>query len=149
MYLRGEHALSELCQHFGVSRKTAYKWLQRYAGGGVASLVDKSKRPHHNPNAVTAEVEHAFVEARKQHPNWGPKKLRLVCAKAYPGLQLPAVSTIGAILARRGLTHRRRRLRRVAAPYGQPFLGYDTPNAVWCADFKGTSAWATASAATL
>ncbi len=52
MYLRGEHALSELCQHFGISRKTAYKWLQRYAGGGVASLVDKSKRPHHSPNAV-------------------------------------------------------------------------------------------------
>jgi len=61
-YLRGEHALTDLCQSFGISRKTAYKWLQRYAGGGVASLVDQSKRPHHSPKAVTAEVEHAFVD---------------------------------------------------------------------------------------
>jgi transposase-like protein len=42
MYLRGEHALSELCQHFGVSRKMAYKWLQRYAGG--PDQVDDSLR---------------------------------------------------------------------------------------------------------
>jgi putative transposase len=136
-YLRGEMHLTELCESFGISRKTAYKWLDRYAGGGVACLVDQSRRPHHSPRAVTAEVEHAFVDARKHHPTWGPKKLRTALAKSFPGLQLPAVSTVGSILSRRGLTQPRRRLRRVATPYGQPFLSYDTPNAVWCADFKG------------
>ena len=136
-YLRGELALSELSAGFGISRKTAYKWLNRYAGEGVAGLADLSRRPHLSPTAVTAEVERAFVDARKLHPTWGPKKLRTVVLRGYPGLQMPAISTVGAILKRRGLTQPRRRMRRTVAPYGKPFLGYDSPNAVWCADFKG------------
>lgn len=136
-YLRGEMSLSELSAGFGISRKTAYKWLNRYAGEGVSALADHSRRPRLSPRAVTEQVERAFVEARKLHPTWGPKKLRTLLERGYPGLQLPAMSTIGAILKRRGLTQPRRRMRRAVAPYGQPFLGYDTPNAVWCADFKG------------
>lgn len=136
-YLRGELKLTELCAAFEISRKTAYKLLNRYAAEGVAGLGDRSRRPHHCPTAVTEQVESAFVAARKQHPTWGPKKLRTLVARGYPGLKLPSVSTVGAILKRRGLSQPRRRMRRVVAPYGQPFRGYDTPNAVWCADFKG------------
>src|SRR5512144_1561375 len=136
-YMRGEMTLSELCVAFGVSRKTAYKWLNRYAGEGVQGLVDLSRRPHVSPGAVTDQVESAIVDARKRKPRWGPKKLTTLLAQEFPGLKLPALSTIGAILKRRGLTQPRRRMRRVVSPYGKPFLGYDAPNAVWCADFKG------------
>ncbi len=37
--------VSELCRRFGVSRKTGYKWLSRYAAEGSAGLVDQSRRP--------------------------------------------------------------------------------------------------------
>ena len=37
--------VSELCRRFGVSRKTGYKWLSRYAAEGRAGLVDQSRRP--------------------------------------------------------------------------------------------------------
>lgn len=136
-YMRGETTMTELCAAFGVSRKTAYKWLNRYVGEGVNGLVDLSRRPHVSPGAVTEQVERAIVDARKRKPRWGPKKLTTLLAQEFPGLKLPALSTLGAILKRRGLTQPRRRMRRVVSPYGQPFRGYDSPNAVWCADFKG------------
>jgi transposase InsO family protein len=135
-YLRGELSLSRLSSTFGVSRKTAYKWIARYASGGVAELLNRSRRPLSNPNAMSREVASLVVSMRKQHPFWGPKKLLAVLGPAYPGLKLPAMSTVGHLLARHGLARPRRTIRR-STPYGQPFLGYDKPNAVWCADFKG------------
>lgn len=136
-YLRQELPLTELCAGYGISRKTAYKLLKRYAAEGVAGLEDRSRRPRFSPGAVTEQVERAIVEARKRKPRWGPKKLTKMLMKELPGLKLPALSTMGAILKRRGLSQPRRRVRRSVAPYGQPFRGYDAPNAVWCADFKG------------
>ena len=135
-YLRGEMVVSRLCDAFGVSRKTAYKWIDRYSEGGVAELVERSRRPHSHPNAMSPEVESLIIATRKEHAFWGPKKLLAVLRTSYPGLILPATSTIGHLLARRGLSHPHRTPRR-SSPYGQPFLGYDKPNAVWCADFKG------------
>jgi transposase InsO family protein len=135
-YLRGELAVSRLCEAFGVSRKTAYKWIARYAEGGVAELLERSTRPFSHPKTTSPEVASLIVATRKEHPFWGPKKLVAVLRTGYPGLKLPATSTVGHLLTRRGLTHPRRATRR-SSPYGEPFLGYDKPNAVWCADFKG------------
>lgn len=135
-YLRGEIKVNRLSDSFGVSRKTAYKWIKRYAEGGIAELVERSKRPHEHPNATSPEVVALVIAMRKEHAFWGPKKLLAVLASGYPGLKLPATSTVGHLLARHGLTHAQRKVRR-STPYGQPFLGYDKPNAVWCADFKG------------
>ena len=135
-YLRGELAVSRLCEAFGVSRKTAYKWIKRYSEAGIADLVEHSRRPHSHPKATSPEVVALIVAMRKEHAFWGPRKLLAVLHSGYPGLALPATSTVGHLLARHGLTHPRRTTRR-SPPYGQPFLGYDKPNAVWCADFKG------------
>jgi putative transposase len=135
-YLRGELSLSRLCETFGVSRKTAYKWISRYADGGVAELLERSRRPLSNPRSTSREVVSLIVAMRKQYAFWGPKKLLTMLGTAYPGLKLPANSTVGHLLARHGMTHPRRSSRRTA-PYGQPFLGYDKPNAVWCGDYKG------------
>jgi putative transposase len=33
-------SFAELCQRYGVSRKTAYKWLERYQCEGLAGLQD-------------------------------------------------------------------------------------------------------------
>jgi transposase InsO family protein len=135
-YLRGELPVSRVCDSFGVSRKTAYKWIARYASGGVAELVGRSSRPRSHPNTTSREVVSLIIAMKKQHPHWGPKKLLELLGAAYPGLKLPATSTVGHLLARYGLTKPRRTPRRTSR-YGQPFLGYDKPNAVWCIDFKG------------
>lgn len=126
----------DLCQDFGISRKTGYKWVRRYEADGAAALQDRSRAPHQHPNAVPEHMVKTIVAIRRQHPRWGPRKLRVVLGRRRPRSMLPAASTIGDILKRQGLVRPRRRNRR-SSPYGERLRQYDAPNAVWCADFKG------------
>jgi putative transposase len=132
----GERNMSALCREFGISRKTGYALLARYHSGGGAALQDRSRAPQQHPNAVAAELEAAIVQARACHPTWGPAKLRRWLERQHPATAWPAVSTIGALLQRHGLTVPRRRVHRTL-PYTQPLAHCDGPNRVWCADFKG------------
>jgi transposase InsO family protein len=135
--LRGELTMSELCQKYEVSRKTGYKWWARFAAEGRGDLADRSHAARAHPNATPDPTVTVVVDARKAHPTWGPRKLRAWLTMKYPRLALPAPSTLGAILKRQGLA-RPRRPRRRPPPYGAPFLPCAAPNAVWCADFKGS-----------
>lgn len=134
--LQAETSFSDLCLEFGISRKTGYKWVQRYEAEGVQALVDRSHAPHCHPHAVPDAVVEAILSIRRQHPRWGPLKLRVVLRRRQPWLTLPAASTVGDILKRHGLVRKRRRVRR-SSPYGERLRQYAAPNAVWCADFKG------------
>jgi putative transposase len=134
---QGENwSMTELCEIYGVSRKTGYKWLKRYEQDGMEGLQDLSRAPQEHPNAVAPETEEAIVELKQQRPNWGPKKLLRILQRQRPEVGWPVRSTIGAILKRHGLVRSRRRCRKTP-PYEQPFAGYDHPNAVWSADLKG------------
>jgi putative transposase len=134
-WLAHEESMSVLCQRFGISRKTGYKVLGRYAGEGPAGLRERSHAVHRQPHALAEAVQQAILELRGTRPSWGPRKLRAWLARRRPEQGWPAASTIGALLQRHGLTVPRRR-RRHAAPMrlGPPATG---PNEVWAADFKG------------
>jgi transposase InsO family protein len=135
-YLEHEEPLSSTCQRFGISRKTGYKWIERYELGGVGELLDRPRVALSHPHATPEEVAAEFIAARKRHPRWGPRKLLVVVARRRPDLHLPAASTVGEILGRHGLVGRKKRIRR-SSPYADRLGGYDQANAVWCADFKG------------
>lgn len=132
-YQDGRLSLSELCGLYGISRQCAYKWLRRYEAEGIEALVDRSRRPRGNSRAVGASVEELVVAARSTHPQWGPRKLRAWLGAQHPELQLPAASTIGEILKRRGLVRPRRKRR----PSGALPGAGGTSGGLWCADFKG------------
>lgn len=131
LYLNGTTAMTTLCRRFGVSRKTAYKWVARYQAGGADALMDQSRRPqtspHQTPPAQVAQV----LALAKEHPTWGGTKLHF--ALRDDGMDpLPAPSTITTILRRAG------RLRDV--PVAQrPYVRFarDAPNELWQMDFKG------------
>jgi transposase InsO family protein len=77
-----------------------------------------------------------LVQARREHPTWGPKKLLALLERQQPGRKLPAASTVGEVLKREGLVQPRRR--RPKQPGARPGLTQEVgPNDVWCADFKG------------
>lgn len=137
--LRGELTMSALCEKYVVSRKTGYKWLTRFREEGKQALRDRSRACLHHPNATSEELAVLLIDARKSHPTWGARKLVAWLEMKYPRVHLPSPSTVGEILKRYGLT-RRRRKRHKAPPYAAPFRGCDEPNAVWCADFKGSFA---------
>jgi transposase InsO family protein len=133
---RGEQTMAELCRQFGISRKTGYKWLARYAAAGALGLRDQSRAPHRCPHAVSPEVREAILALRRRYPTWGPKKLAVKLEQQRPRVVVPAPSTIGDILATAGVVVARRRRRRVP-PRTQPLAQASAPNVVWCADFKG------------
>ena len=127
----------DLCREFGVSRKTGYKYWNRYKEHGPEGLGDFSRRPHRAPNQTPDEIIQLAIAARLAHPTWGPRKLRVVLKRQHPGISIPAASTIGTILSRNDLVPPRR-VRRRAAPTPVDKLTPGTePNEVWCADYKG------------
>jgi transposase InsO family protein len=132
----GERTVSELCRVFGISRKTGYKWLERYREHGEASLEERSRAPHHHPNVMSEETATQIVRVRRAHPDWGPEKLLDWLSRRKPELALPAICTAAELLKREGLVKPRKR-KRHATPYGAPFVQAVAPNDLWSADFKG------------
>ncbi len=56
-----EQSMAELCRLYDISRKTGYKWLDRWQQEGVAGLADRSRAPRHNPNRVPPEQVAAIL----------------------------------------------------------------------------------------
>jgi putative transposase len=133
---RQEEAFAALCRRFRVSRKTGYKWLDRYEAEGVEGLLDRSRAPHAHPQAVDAVVAERCLAVRRAHPSWGPLKVRAYLARRDLAVVWPAASTIGDLFDREGLTVKRR-LRRRSPPSSVPFADCALANDVWCIDFKG------------
>ncbi|HUS65789.1 MAG TPA: IS481 family transposase [Kofleriaceae bacterium] len=132
----GRLNFAELCRLFGISRKTGYKWMERYEAEGPLGLRARSSAPHTSPQRIEDQVAAELVSLRKAHPTWGPRKLLAILERAHPSRDWPAASTVGDLLKREGLVQRRQR-RRHASPTTQPFADCVAPNDTWCIDFKG------------
>jgi putative transposase len=135
-YLRQSLSISELCTNYGISRKTGYKWIDRYLHDGPQGLEDRSTKPYTAPNRTPEHVVQALVDLRSHHPTWGGGKLLAVIERRHRGWELPARSTACEILKRHGLIAKKRSRRRIGHP-GTPTSQILAPNDCWCADFKG------------
>lgn len=134
---RGLYAMMELCARYGISRKTGYKWLARYAAEGAHGLVERSHAPHVCPHRVPEELATILLMARRAHPTWGPGKLMQYLAPRHPSVAVwPAISTVADLLKRHGLVRPRRRRRANVHPGAVPICT-SAPNDLWTADFKG------------
>ena len=134
-YRRGEARVSELCRRYGVSRKTGHKWIARFEEEGVGGLLNRSHAPHNCEHRLDEALEQEIILVRQDHPTWGPKKILSWLKANRKGQIWPALSTIGAVLDRAGLTvHRKRRSR---IPASAPFGACSAANDVWTVDFKG------------
>jgi len=135
-YQRDLCSVTELCDRYGVSRKTGHKWIARYAADGPGGLAVRSSRPRHSPQTTAASVVTAIVALRRRYPRWGGKKILAVLGEREPRWTLPAVSTANDILKRAGLVTSARR-RRPVRHSGYVAAPVTEPNRVWTADFKG------------
>jgi transposase InsO family protein len=125
--------MREACEEFQISRPTGYEWLRRYQAGGIAGMVEKSRRPLHSPRQTAMHVEKRVVELRQQRPDWGARKLQVLLERER--VKLPAV-TIHRILLRHDLVREQDRHR----PAVQRFQR-EAPNQLWQMDFKGPVGW--------
>ena len=135
-YLRECFSITELCDRYGVARKTGYKWIERYLRLGPCGLEERSRKPRHSPNATEPQIVVALLEMRKRHPSWGAKKLLPMVHRRHPRWDLPDRSTVYDILRRHGMVQKKRSPRRVGHP-GKPSSLILAPNDVWSADYKG------------
>lgn len=130
-------SMTELCEAFGVSRKSGYKWVERYGEAGLEGLRDRSRSPRMHPNATAPELVSRLIAARQKHPFWGPRKLLVGLRRDEPELEWPATSTAAEILKRAGMVQGRRR-HRDAVPLQRSELSTPTyANQVWGVDYKG------------
>jgi putative transposase len=126
-----------LCELFGISRQTGYKWARRFAESrGSDRLEERSRRPQRSPTATPEKLVKAILRQRRNFPTWGPVPLRKMLTTSRPDVQWPSASTFGGILKRHGMVSPRLRRQR-AAPGARPFSRCREPNDVWCVDFKG------------
>jgi putative transposase len=105
--LEGE-SMSQLCEEFGISRKTGYKILHRYRECGVEGLTDRARRPYRHANQLPIQVETLIVRLKREKPACGAPKIRERLARLYPEVHRPAISTVHAVLDRHGLVKRAR-----------------------------------------
>ncbi|WP_454709803.1 IS481 family transposase [Delftia acidovorans] len=136
-HLRGGVPLSELCRRYGISRKTAYKWVERYRQLGMDGLQERSRRPHGNNQAISYAQRRAIIELRtQQRSQMGPKKLHALLLQRWGPQETPSKTTIYNVLKAEGLVCSRR-VRRRSVPTAQPLRTSKQPNGVWSADYKG------------
>jgi transposase InsO family protein len=133
---KSEECFAVLCRRFGISRKTGYKWLDRYEQFGPAGLKERAPIALTCPHKTADELIVAIVDLRKEHPSWGPKKLK-ARLEALGTSGVPAASTIGDLLKKHGLVRPRRRRVYPPSMTPQPLAAATVPNDTWCVDFKG------------
>lgn len=137
-WLRGGATnLAALCRLYEISRKTGYKWIERFEKGGLPALEDRSHVARHQPRRIAPAIEKRLIEARRRHPTWGPKKLRAWLAESKPETAWPAASTIGEALKRAGMVEPRKRVRRLTDSPPGPLREPAASNDVWTLDHKG------------
>lgn len=122
----------ELCRRFGVSPKTAYKWIRRYRQEGAGGLADRSRRPRNSPARTPEPIEGQVLRMRESHPAWGGRKIR-ARLEALGVQSLPATSTITDILRRHG------KIAPEESAKHQAWIRFEhpRPNDLWQMDFKG------------
>ena len=135
--LKAGERMSDLCQEFGISRKTGYKFERRFEERGPNGLYDVSRRPKRFARQISPGIQTAILELKREKTTWGAAKIQEVLRRKHPGMELPVRSTIHDLLDRHGLVKKRSKRRRYHA---YPTLRDDdikAPNQLWCADFKG------------
>ena len=132
--LQGER-MAELCCEIGISRKTGYKFWNRYKDIGLHGLTDRARRPFRYANQLPLQLKKEILRIKQEKPSWGAPKIREIIKRKYPEVKTPAKSTIHCILDRHGLVKRRKKRRFKAQ--GTPLSTTYNPNDLWCADYKG------------
>jgi len=125
----------QLCQEYGISTKTGYKWKERFLEQGLNGLSELSRRPKSSPEGLSEQVVCQIVALKHEHMHWGPRKIRNVYQRKHA--EVPSESSFKRVLQRAGLIKPRRLRSRQQA--GRLSTGHKAqgPNEVWTVDFKG------------
>lgn len=137
-YKEGILTFAEICRGYEISRKTGYKWLERYQDDPVNGLADLSRAPKIQAGATDPNLVNQILNLKYLRNTWGPKKILAELKKHSPDQEWPSATTIGNILDKHGLVIRRTYKRRFPKT-NTSLIDAEHANDVWCMDFKGWS----------
>jgi putative transposase len=129
-----------LCEEYGISTKTGYKWRERFLRQGLEGMEEESRRPRSSPKQLSESQVCEMVKLKLVHRHWGPRKIRTLYHRRHG--QAPSESSFKRILEQVGLTQPRR-VREGPRDGGRLSSGRrgQSPNEVWTVDFKGWWRW--------
>ena len=129
-----------LCEEYGISTKTGYKWRERLMRQGLEGIGEESRRPRSSPKQLSEREVCEMVKLKLVHRHWGPRKIRTLYHRRHG--QAPSESSFKRILEQVGLTMPRR-VREGPGEGGRLSSGRrgQEPNEVWTVDFKGWWQW--------
>ena len=131
----GEISKEEICKKFGVSKKTGYKWYNRYRKLGKDGLKDLSKTPHKLPYKYSDDQIERLINYKRERLKWGPKKILVKLKELYPGEEWPSKTRLHEIFDEYNLVTKKRIKPRV--PATAPLGNYIDCNDAWAVDLKG------------
>lgn len=137
LVLRAQDSFAKNCHHFGISRKTGYKWRSRFWEEGRRGLRNRPRRPF-TPRRTSPQWLKGIRALRRRYPRWGARKLRQHLRRTHPRQKVPAVRTITRWLWRWQLAGRRQPRSLPGPQVQRPALTVPRrSNQVWTVDFKG------------
>lgn len=125
----------DLCRDYNISRKTGYKWRERFIQDGLGGLEDVSRRPYCSPDSLSEQVTCEIVRFKNAHPHWEPHKIRQLYLSKYS--KAPSESSFKRVLDKAGLVKHQRRRKASSQQRITTQLDICKPNDVWTVDFKG------------
>jgi putative transposase len=134
-YINGDASMTAICERYGISTKTAYKWYKRYLNLGPEGLNDLSKAPHEPYCLFTEEQIQRAIDLKLRRRTWGPKKILAKLLEIYPNEKWPSPTRLYEIFKEFHLVTKRRIKRHIpaTAPLGHVKKCNDT----WAVDLKG------------
>lgn len=128
-------SVTSLSVEYGISRKTVYKFLERYKKEGTTGLAERSRAPQNSPNKIPEEIKEYIRELCLRYPNWAGKKIRQIIIKEGHKWRIPSAATIDLIRKKAGLvTPIKRRYKSVLS---RPVINEENQLSVWTIDYKG------------
>lgn len=85
-FYRRNQNVARTCRHFGISRQTFYRWRRRYDPQNLATLEERSHRPHRRRRPTwSPRLADRVLALRQRYPRWGKAKLAvLLCQQQFP-----------------------------------------------------------------
>lgn len=136
-WLSGDTNFSQLCRESNITRRTGYRYVDKFKHYGMEGLENRSTRPHTSPNETPKEIVDKIIKLRTTGQTKGDGAKKILWYLEQHGIykNLPSRSTVSKILKKNGLIPERKKRKRVEPRH--PIFDPKEPNEVWSADFKG------------
>jgi transposase InsO family protein len=124
-----------LCEEYGISTKTGYKWRERFMRQGLEGLSEESRRPSKSPQQLGQQEVCEIIRLKLAHPHWGPLKIRELYWRRHG--RVASESSFKRVLEAAGLTQRQKKRRASEAGRLSSGKRAQQANEIWTVDFKG------------